>query len=99
MPDGAKLELVRSLDLQDELKSEGAELGTGQFDDLLWEEVLDSAREDGNTRSFFVVTVTNGGIEEPVYMSPDWPSQEDAARRYVRSPMGLSDSELSGVSD
>jgi hypothetical protein len=44
--------------------------------DLLLEEMLRAGREDWNTFSYFVVTVTTAGVSQAVYVSPDWPSAE-----------------------
>ncbi len=49
-------------------------------EDFLWEELLDSAREDGNVLSFFVVNETNGSVSKSVYVSPDWSSAETFAK-------------------
>lgn len=48
--------------------------------DFLWSEVEDSAREDGNLSSFFVVNEIRGNIVENIYVSPDWPSAEAFAK-------------------
>jgi hypothetical protein len=45
-------------------------------EDFLWDELLDSAREDGNLLSFFVVNERS----ESVYVSPDWQSAEAFAK-------------------
>lgn len=50
-------------------------------EDFLWGELLDSAREDGNQLSFFVVTETVGGDSQALYVSPDWPSAEAFAKK------------------
>lgn len=46
------------------------------FEDFVWEEVLESARESGNALSFFVVGQSAGGTIEPLFVSPDWPTAE-----------------------
>ena len=45
-------------------------------EDFLWEELLESSREDGNLLSFFVVNEHS----ESVYVSPDWQSAETFAK-------------------
>lgn len=50
------------------------------YGDFLWQEMFDSAREDGQIRSFFVVTVANGNRVQPIYVSADWPSAEAYAK-------------------
>jgi hypothetical protein len=46
------------------------------YADFLWEEVLESAREEGSTLSFFVVSETEQRAARNLYVSPDWPSAE-----------------------
>ena len=57
------------------------------FDDFLWEEICDAAREDvrtdPNLYSFFVVTEASNGKAEDLYVSPDWPSAEAFAKTRV----------------
>ena len=45
--------------------------------------VVDQARERDNLFSFFVVNEIKGGHSESLYVSPDWPSAEDFAKRYL----------------
>jgi hypothetical protein len=49
--------------------------------DFLWDEILDSAREDGNQSSFFVVN--DSAYPGVVYVSPDWPSADLFARKLI----------------
>jgi len=62
-----------------------------EYDDFLWEELYDAAREDvrndPNLYSFFVVAETKAGKTEDLYVSPDWPSAEAFAKRRI-STMG-----------
>lgn len=53
----------------------------GEAEAFLWDELLETAREDGNLRSFFIVNETTGGHTEGLYVSPDWPSAE----RFVKT--------------
>jgi hypothetical protein len=59
------------------------------FDDMLWEELCEAAREDvrqdPNLYSFFVVTQSKAGALEELYISPDWPSAETFARSVIES--------------
>jgi len=41
---------------------------------FLWDELVEQAREDWKSFSYFVVTETNGTRSENLYVSPDWPS-------------------------
>lgn len=49
-------------------------------EDFPWEEMLEAAREDGNLLSFFVVSQTQNGRSQDLYISPD-----SAASRGYRS--------------
>lgn len=51
-----------------------------EYADFLWQEMFDSAKEDGQTRSFFVVTTSKGNRVQPIYVSADWPSAEAYAK-------------------
>jgi hypothetical protein len=74
--------LASSLNLQDnyEVADLPADSDEG-YADFLWRELFDSAREDGQVRSFFVVTRTAGNRAQPLYVSGDWPSAESYARQ------------------
>jgi|ERR1700739_2345232 len=56
-----------------------------EYEDFLWEEICDGAREDvrldPNLYSFFVVVETKAGKAEELYVSPDWPSAEEFAKK------------------
>ena len=58
--------------------------------DFLWDELMDSAREDvrfnPNLRSFFVVTEIQSAAPQGLYVSPDWPSAEKFARSRLQFP-------------
>jgi hypothetical protein len=47
---------------------------------FLWDELVEQAREDWRTFSFFVVTETTGTQADSLYISPDWPSAEAFAK-------------------
>jgi len=55
------------------------------YEDFLWEELCEAAREDvrqdPNLYSFFVVSESKAGRTEDLYVSPDWPSAEEFAKR------------------
>lgn len=74
------LDLAKSYDL-----SEIPEKTSPEFEDFLWEEVLDSAREDGNDCSFFIVREIDSHASRSLYVSPDWPSAEAFAKTPVQS--------------
>jgi hypothetical protein len=87
--DGAALKMLwTSLSLENsyeraDLPSLGNPEGDGE--DFLWEELLDSAREVGNKRSFFIVNEKIAGHESSLYVSPDWPSAEAFAKQRLSS--------------
>ena len=58
-----------------------------EYDDFLWEELLEAAREDvrqdPNLYSFFVVSETRAGKTADLYVSPDWPSAEAFAKKLL----------------
>jgi hypothetical protein len=55
--------------------------------DFLWDELMDSAREDvrldPNLRSFFVVNEIRGATPQSLYVSADWPSAESFAKNLM----------------
>ena len=57
------------------------------YDDFLWEELLEAAREDvrndPNLYSFFVVSEARSAKAQDLYISPDWPSAEAFAKKRV----------------
>jgi hypothetical protein len=57
------------------------------YDDFLWDELLETAREDvrtdPNLYSFFVVSEATSAQPQDVYISPDWPSAEAYARKLI----------------
>jgi hypothetical protein len=52
---------------------------------FLWDELVEQAREDWQTFSYFVVNEAKGGRAESLFVSPDWPSAEAFAKRYIES--------------
>jgi len=59
------------------------------YDDFLWDELLDAAREDvrndPNLYSFFVVSEAKSTQTQDLYISPDWPSAEAFAKKLITS--------------
>jgi hypothetical protein len=55
-------------------------IGDDTCQDFLWEELLETAREEGNLLSFFVVNEFRAGKSEALYVSSDWPSAESFAK-------------------
>jgi hypothetical protein len=62
-------------------------LDANDYDDFLWDELCDAAREDvrndPNLYSFFVVAEASAANAEDLYISPDWPSAEAYAKRRI----------------
>jgi len=52
---------------------------------FLWDELVDQAREDWRTFSYFVVNEAKDGRTESLYVSPDWPSAEAFAKTRIAS--------------
>ena len=50
---------------------------------FLWDELVEQAREDWKTFSFFVVNEAKNGTTESLYVSPDWPSAEAYAKQRI----------------
>jgi hypothetical protein len=51
-------------------------LHSAEWEEFLWEELLEESREDGNVLSFFIVTASIGATTTALYVSPHWPSAE-----------------------
>ena len=60
--------------------------GDEGYEDFLWDVMVDDAREDWKTFSYFVVTKSNGQKTEELFVSGDWPTAE----AYVKL-MGLTE--------
>ncbi len=56
------------------------------YEDFLWDVMVDEAREEWNSFSYFVVTRSLGRKTEEVFVSPDWPTAE----AYVKA-LGVSE--------
>jgi len=78
MDEAAQTYLWNSLGIDETYSPAGSE-------DVLWGELLDAAREDGNQLSFFVVNEAKGGDSKSLYVSPDWPSAEAFAMRRMEN--------------
>lgn len=80
----AALELEKNYEPGDIPDPDGIE-----YDDFLWDELLEAAREDvrsdPNLYSFFVVSETKAAKSQDLYISPDWPSAEAFAKKWITS--------------
>jgi len=82
MDELAQAHLWKSLEIDENYEpSDVPPIHTHESDDFLWGELLDSARENGNLLSFFVVNEAKGFRSESLYVAPDWPSAEAFAKR------------------
>ncbi len=75
--------LANSLSLEEQYDPEDIPESPSEYADFLWDEMLESAREDGQVRSFFVVTRISSRERLHLYVSGDWPSAEEYLQRVV----------------
>jgi hypothetical protein len=68
--------LAKSLTIEEQYDPVDIPRSTDDYRELLWDEMTESAREDGQRCSFFVVTRVSSQGELPLYVSGDWPSAE-----------------------
>jgi hypothetical protein len=92
MSDEAEKALAEALEIKKNFElADIPELGGNDYEDFLWEELCDAAREDvrqdPNLYSFFVVSESKADRTEDVYVSPDWPSAEGFAKRRLTEAM------------
>jgi hypothetical protein len=77
MDETALAHLAKSLAFPDTFEDEDIPSASDEnYQDFVWEAMVDSAREDGNVFSYFVVKRTSGGSSEDVFVSGDWPTAE-----------------------
>jgi hypothetical protein len=50
--------------------------GDEGYEDFIWDVMVDDAREDWKTFSYFVVTKSKGQKTEELFVSGDWPTAE-----------------------
>lgn len=81
MDEAALAHLAKSLDFPGTFEDEDIPSASDEnYQDFVWEAMVDSAREDGNVFSYFVVQKTSGGSSEDIFVSGDWPT----AKAYVK---------------
>jgi hypothetical protein len=73
--------LATSLAVESGLDIEGAPGSSQEYVDILWDRLVESAREDGQKCSFFVVSRSSKTRRSFLYVSGDWPSAEGFVRR------------------
>jgi len=59
--------------------------GSPDFAEAVWQEVEDSAREDWNAVSYFVVTEETKGETTLLFVSADWPSAGAFAEKRLQA--------------
>jgi hypothetical protein len=84
--DEAKKSLAAALEIPENYDPEEITDPNGQdYEDFLWGELseasLEDVRQSPRLCSFFVVTETKAGETEDIYISADWPSAEEFAKR------------------
>jgi len=88
MDDDAQALLWSSLDIEGAYSAADVPTPTDpDRADFLWEELLDSAKEDvrldPGLRSFFVVKEFQAAASRSLYVSADWPSAESFAKNLL----------------
>ena len=87
MDDSALAHLASSLNLESIYEPSGIPKPTDEgYEDFIWDVMVDEAREDWNSFSYFIVTKTRGRQTEELFVSGDWPT----AKSYVKL-LGISD--------
>lgn len=76
MDEGAIEHLSKSLSISEEYPDGEIPTSSADVAELIWEEMYDSAREQGHTRSYFAVRRSSALREDFLYVSGDWPSAE-----------------------
>lgn len=81
MDEAAQAHLWKTLDIDSIYDpTDTPESSDPDSEDFLWDELLESAREDGHLLSFFVVSEAVANSPANLYVSPDWPSAEAFAK-------------------
>jgi len=87
MDDSALDHLASSLNLESNHEANGIPKPADEgYEDFIWDVMVDEAREDWNSFSFFIVTKSRGSRTEELFVSGDWPT----AQAYVKR-LGISD--------
>jgi hypothetical protein len=85
MDDNALAHLAASLNLESLFEPVDIPKPSDEsYEDFIWDVMVDDAREDWKSFSYFVVTKSNGRKAEELFVSRDWPTAE----AYVKQ-MGL----------
>jgi hypothetical protein len=87
MDDAARAFLWQSLRIDESYEQPDIpSIQSGDGEDFLWDELLEDSREDGNLRSFFLVTEAKDTLSKSLYVSPDWPGAEAYAQSLIAGP-------------
>lgn len=82
MDEEALAHLAASLNLDTEFDQQDIPTPTDEsYEEFIWGAMLDSAREDYNTFSWFVVSRSSGRSSAELFVSPDWPTAEAYVKR------------------
>jgi hypothetical protein len=86
--DEAKKSLAAALEIAENHDPEDIPDHNGpDYEDFLWEQLseasLEDVRQSPRLYSFFVVTETRASKAEDIYISADWPSAEEFAKRHM----------------
>jgi len=73
--------LAKFLLIEEQYDAEQIQDSPSDYADFLWDEMSESAREDGQVCSYFVVTCISSQGKSFVYVSGDWPSAEGYVQR------------------
>lgn len=77
MDDSALAHLASSLNLESIYEPSKIPKPTDEgYEDFIWDVMLDEAREDWNSFSYFIVTKSRGRQTEEHFVSGDWPTAE-----------------------
>lgn len=66
--------------------------GDEGYEDFIWDVMVEDAREDWKTYSYFVVTRSNGRTVEELFVSADWPTAESFVEL-----LGFTESSVSSI--
>ena len=83
MDDSALAHLASSLNLESPNEPSGIPKPTNDGnEDIIWDVIVDEARDDWNSFSYFIVTKSRRSETQELIVSGDWPT----AKAYVKLP-------------
>jgi hypothetical protein len=82
MDEDAMAQLAESLKFESLYEAEGIpKPHEDGYEEFVWDVMVEEAREEYNTFSYFVVTKTVGSKSDQLFVSPDWPTAEAYVRK------------------